>query len=80
MTTKKKPAVAATEPPEGWVHLELAIPEQCWAVYTRAAAKMKCRPQDVVDHILRCGYQGFQKFELEERHLEEQRDANATRH
>lgn len=64
--TKKHPAVAATEPPEGWIHMELAIPPKAFEVFVRASIRARCTPEDIVNHILRLGYEGHQLYEQEE--------------
>ena len=51
--------------------MQIAIPPRCWNVYARAAIRMNCEPADVVDHILKVGFQGFQRFEKEDLLLEE---------
>ena len=69
MMTKKKLDGATTEPPPDWVVLEVAVPPQIWATYERAAVLFGCEPQDVLDHVLKSGYEGIVKYaHLKERH------------
>ena len=75
MPVKKKPDGATTGPPPGWVVLEVAVPPQIWAAYERAAVLFGCEPQDVLDHVLKSGYEGIEKYaHLKARH------AKATQH
>ena len=68
MTVKKKPDVACQPPPD-WVVLEVAVPPQIWAVYEKAAVLFGCEPRDVLDHVLKSGYEGIVKYaHLKERH------------
>ena len=60
---KKKPA---TEPPADWICMELAVPPEAWRVFVRASIRMKCDPADVINHVLKLGFEGYQKFEAEE--------------
>ena len=76
--TKKKPD-ATIEPPAGWVVLEIAIPPEAWDTYVRAAARLDCEAEaeDVVNAILRSGYQRCQVVELAARN---EKYAKARRH
>lgn len=65
--TKKKPDVSASVEslPPGWRMMQIAIPDECWGVYVRAAIRIGCAPGDIVDHILRLGYEAHVKHEQE---------------
>ena len=65
MTTKPKktPDVAATGPPDDWIHMEIAIPPACWELFVRVSIRVGCKPVDIVDHILKLGYEGHQLHE-----------------
>ena len=57
---------ADCEPPPGWIVLELAIPPGAWATYCRAAVRSNCEGEDIVNAILRSGFERCQVVELAE--------------
>ena len=65
MKTTKKPDVATIEPPADWVRMQLAIPPQCWELFTRVALRVGCEPGDIINHILQLGYEGHALHERE---------------
>ena len=68
---KKKPD---TEPPADWIQMVVAIPPSAWATFCRAAIRARCDPADVINHILKYGFEGCQLAEADER------EAHATKH
>ena len=54
------------EPPDDWIRFEIAVPPKAFEVFVRASIRARCTPQDVINHILKLGYEGHVLYEQEE--------------
>ena len=63
MSSKKK--VVYAEPPADWVVMEIAIPPAAFAVFERVGERQGGDAADVVNHILRLGFEAHALHERE---------------